>query len=172
MLPSCYEVTSTTRSYEKVRKGQPGKRAKDMLIKHNPKDRDSKLTFKADTQVSLAVRILCHILWLVGLRIIVSSYTRPRYNPCFETFCSCLLALLYSYPDLPASIFLQPLESISKEFAPATCPHSSNLCPNLCPNLSSERIVMPAACLPAESGATAFTNLTRAPVPWLSFTMV
>lgn len=40
-----------------------------MLIKHNLKDRDSKLTFKADAQVSLAVRILCRILWLVGLTI-------------------------------------------------------------------------------------------------------
>ena len=28
--------------------------------------------------------------------------------------------------------------------------------------------MMPAACLPVESGATTFPNLTRAPVPWLS----
>lgn len=86
-------------------------------------------------------------------------------------FALCLLALLYSYPDLPANIFLQPLESVSEDFAPATCLHHSNLCPNLCPNLSSESIAMPAACLPAESGATAFPNLTRAPVPWLPSTI-
>lgn len=137
-----------------------------MLIKHNLKDRDSKLTFKADAQVSLAVRILCHILWLASPNYRIFVYSASTV-PVLRRLALCLLALLYSYPDLPASIFLQPLESVSKDFAPAACPHYSSLCPNL----SSERIVMPAACLPAESGATAFPNLTRAPVPWLSSTI-
>ena len=159
MLPSCYEVTSTIRSYEKVRKGQLGKRAKGMLIKHNLKDRDSKLTFKADAQVRrwddtkrdnvgptshrMWQRIRTASVWILGLATI----------RVLRRFALCLLALLYSCPDLPASIFLQPLESVSEDFAPAACPHHSNLCPNLCPNISSEKIVTPAACLLVESGA-------------------
>ena len=57
-LPSCYDtlaIASIIRSYEEVREGRQRKRARDMLIKHNLKDRDSKLTFKANAQASLAV---------------------------------------------------------------------------------------------------------------------